>query len=111
MRRPVLVAPYALLVAACGGGPSDSSAAEWEALAPATLARTEVAAARVGRFVYVMGGFERAGGATTATTERYDIRRDRWTRVADMPVGSTTPRRRATAAACTCSAGTAAGAP
>src|SRR5688572_30568092 len=59
----------------------------WRSLAPATLARTEVAAARVGRFVYVMGGFERDSGATTAATERYDIRRDRWTRVADMPVG------------------------
>ena len=59
----------------------------WKPLAPATLERTEVAAARVGRFVYVMGGFEQASGATTAVTERYDIRRDRWRRVADMPVG------------------------
>src|SRR5918994_2160933 len=53
--------------------------------APASLARTEVAAARVGRYVYVMGGFERDSGATTAATERYDIERDRWTRMADMP--------------------------
>jgi hypothetical protein len=46
MRRPVVVALCALALAACGGGePPTSAAAEWEALAPATLARTEVAAA------------------------------------------------------------------
>jgi N-acetylneuraminic acid mutarotase len=45
-----------------------------------------VAAARVGRFAYVIGGFEQAGRATTAAVERYDIERDAWTRVADMPV-------------------------
>ena len=59
--------------------------AGWESLRPATLERTEVAAARVGRFIYVMGGFE-PSGATSAATERYDIERDRWRRVADMPV-------------------------
>ena len=32
-----------------------------------------------------MGGFERTDGETTAATERYDIERNRWTRVADMP--------------------------
>ena len=84
-------AALAVVVAGCGGGAepasrSRSAAPEWRALAPASLARTEVAAARVGRFVYVMGGFERESGATTAATERYDIERDRWTRVADMPV-------------------------
>ena len=87
----------ALAGAGCGGEaerrpetgtpPARSAAPAWESLAPATLARTEVAAARVGRFVYVMGGFERGTGATTPATERYDIERDRWTRVADMPVG------------------------
>jgi non-specific serine/threonine protein kinase len=78
-----------LALAGCGGGgaePAAQPAREWTALAPATLARTEVAAARVGRFVYVMGGFERESGATTAATERYDIENDRWRRVADMPV-------------------------
>ena len=42
-------------------------------------------AARVGRHIYVIGGFERSTGSTTAATERYDTRRDRWTRVEDMP--------------------------
>ena len=78
-----LLALCALLAAAgCGG---ESSAATWRTLEPATLERTEVAAARVGRYVYVMGGFE-PSRATTAATERYDIERDRWKRVADMPV-------------------------
>lgn len=55
------------------------------------LARTEVAAARVGRFVYVVGGFVQAGHATTAAVERYDVRRNRWTRVRDMPVALNHP--------------------
>jgi len=78
----------AVVVAGCGGGERDDVAAgpKWRTLAPSKLARTEVAAARVGRYVYVMGGFVRAG-FSTAATERYDIERDRWTRVADMPVG------------------------
>ena len=33
-----------------------------------------------------MGGFEQRSGRATAATERYDVERDRWTRVADMPV-------------------------
>jgi N-acetylneuraminic acid mutarotase len=68
--------------------PADSPAAtgRWTALRPALLARTEVGAARIGRFVYVVGGFERSSGRTTAAVERYDIRRNRWRRVRAMPV-------------------------
>ena len=55
------------------------------------LARTEVAAARVGRFVYVAGGFERRSGRSTAAVERYDLRRDRWRRVRPMPVALNHP--------------------
>jgi serine/threonine-protein kinase PknK len=58
----------------------------WGALREAVLERTEVAAARVGRFAYVVGGFESTNGATTAAVERYDLRRDRWRRVREMPV-------------------------
>jgi N-acetylneuraminic acid mutarotase len=50
-----------------------------------------VAAARIGRFVYVVGGFERSSGATVASVERYDIRRDRWTRAPDMPLAVNHP--------------------
>src|SRR5688500_18493012 len=88
MRGPVvgLVLCAALAGAGCGRDALPAAAPRWEALDPATLERTEVAAARVGRYVYVVGGFERRTGATTAATERYDIERDRWTRVANMPV-------------------------
>ena len=75
----------ALAAAGCGGESEPAAVAGWESLRPATLERTEVAAARVGHFIYVMGGFE-PSGATSAATERYDIERDRWRRVADMPV-------------------------
>src|SRR5947207_2125678 len=89
MRGPVvgLVLCAALACAGCTRDAQPAAALGWEALHPATLARTEVAAARVGRYVYVVGGFARRTGATTAATERYDIERDEWTRVADMPVG------------------------
>jgi N-acetylneuraminic acid mutarotase len=63
----------------------------WTSLRPATLDRTEVAAARVGRKVYVVGGFERRSNGTTAAVERYDITRNRWRRVRSMPVGVNHP--------------------
>ena len=77
-----MIAAALLLLAACGNARAD----EWHTLRPAGLERTEVAAARVGNAIYVAGGFERAGGVDTAAVERYDIRRDRWTRVRAMPV-------------------------
>jgi N-acetylneuraminic acid mutarotase len=63
----------------------------WRALAPAPLERTEVAAARIGRRIYVVGGFERRSGETTAATERYDIRHDRWSRARPMPLALNHP--------------------
>jgi N-acetylneuraminic acid mutarotase len=71
-----------------GAPPAAGSRADrWAALSGAGLARTEVAAARIGRHVYVVGGFEERSGATTRAVERYDIRRDSWKRVRSMPVG------------------------
>jgi N-acetylneuraminic acid mutarotase len=58
----------------------------WQALRDAPLERTEVAAVRIGRFVYVLGGFESTSSVTTAAVERYDLRRDRWKRLRDMPL-------------------------
>src|SRR5215211_3482221 len=76
-----------MLAVGCGGADRAPSAPEWRSLAPATLARTEVAAARVGRFIYVIGGFERAtGAASTAAVARYDVERDGWTCVAAVRV-------------------------
>ena len=102
--RGLLIALLALLAAAgvvlaVGSGdstdpappPGSSDSDRWRALAPATLERTEVAAARIGRHVYVVGGFERASGLTTAALERYDIRRNRWRRLRPMPVALNHP--------------------
>jgi Kelch motif protein len=63
-----------------------AAALSWTTLTPATLQRTEVAAGRVGRYAYVVGGFV-APGRTSAAVERYDLRRDRWARVRGLPFG------------------------
>jgi Kelch motif len=76
-----------LLLPRDGGARQD----QWTALRPAQLERTEVAAARIGRFIYVVGGFERSTAGTVAAVERYDIRRDRWRRVPDMPIALNHP--------------------
>jgi N-acetylneuraminic acid mutarotase len=83
----VLGVVLVLLLPRDGGARQD----RWRPLEPAPLERTEVAAARLGRFVYVVGGFERTGAGTVAAVERYDIRRDRWRTVSDMPVGLNHP--------------------
>jgi N-acetylneuraminic acid mutarotase len=81
-----LAAGGGAVVLAAGGDPGDARADRWTALAPAPLARTEVAAARIGGSIYVAGGFERDSGMTSAAVERYDIRRNRWSRVRSMPL-------------------------
>jgi Kelch motif protein len=58
--------------------------AYWFPRRSSTIARQEVAAARIGRYVYVVGGF--AGSSPSAAVERYDTARDKWTQVAPMPV-------------------------
>lgn len=67
-----------------------SSASAWKPLRPALLRRTEVGAARIGRFIYVVGGFL-PSRATTAAVERYDLRRDRWARLSPMPIAVNHP--------------------
>src|SRR4051794_16222160 len=91
MNRRLAAATAALAVlTGCGdqdGGRGAARTAGWTPLRPATLERTEVAAARIGRYAYVVGGFERRSGVTTSAVERYDLRRDRWRRVRPMPLG------------------------
>jgi N-acetylneuraminic acid mutarotase len=53
---------------------------------PATLARTEVGAAAVGKWLLVVGGFRKQDAATTSAVERYDIETDTWKRVHSMPI-------------------------
>lgn len=62
-----------------------ADAGGWITLGSSRIARTEVAAAPVGRSIYVVGGFT-SGGAPTREVERYDTTRDRWELVAPMPV-------------------------
>lgn len=80
-----LLGGVGVAVAAAGGG-EDGQGERWRSLRPAPLERTEVAAARVGRSIYVVGGFERESSDTSAAVERYDIDRGRWSRVRPMPV-------------------------
>jgi N-acetylneuraminic acid mutarotase len=90
VRRALAAAALAALAAGCGDGGSGAQRAatgRWLSLHDAGLERTEVAAARIGGAIYVVGGFERRSGATTRAVERYDIARDRWTRVRSMPAG------------------------
>jgi N-acetylneuraminic acid mutarotase len=98
MSRGLLAATVALLGCAAtvvalasekNESPPGRSAATgtWLPLAPATLERTEVAAARIGRHVYVVGGFEKRSGLTTNALERYDIRANSWKRLRSMPIG------------------------
>jgi non-specific serine/threonine protein kinase len=91
VRRLLAAATAVLVVAGCGDeARRDSQAAatdRWKPLARSKLARTEVGAARIGRAIYVVGGFEQAsGGRTTAAVERYSIPANRWKRVRSMPV-------------------------
>jgi N-acetylneuraminic acid mutarotase len=65
------------------------AALSWGTLPPATLERSEVAAARIGHYIYVVGGFEAT--RTSAAVERYDIRRRSWKRVRSMPVAVNHP--------------------
>ena len=85
-RLRALAAAMLVLCAGCGATSARARTDRWKALAPSTIERTEVAAARIGRSVYVVGGYVPSRGATTALVERYDIARDRWTRVRAMPI-------------------------
>lgn len=66
-------------------GGASSEARGWVPLRSSRVRRTEVAAAAVGRSIYVVGGFTNAG-APTRQVERYDTRRDRWELVKPMPI-------------------------
>jgi N-acetylneuraminic acid mutarotase len=92
VRRAALLLGAAAAVTGCGSGAEGPAPSDrWALLRPATLQRTEIAAARVGRHVYVVGGFERVSGRTTGALERYDIRRNRWRRLRPLPVGVNHP--------------------
>src|SRR5919107_2005059 len=72
-------APLQPVPPAEGGGPA------WRRLAPLPTERTEVAAAAVGRRIWVLGGYA-PDGATLATAEVYDTVANTWSRGPDLPV-------------------------
>ena len=94
-----MAAAAALLLAACTDfreeapsdaplqpvAPSEGGGAAWRRLAPLPSERTEVAAAAVGRRIWVLGGYA-PDGATLATAEVYDTATDTWSRGPDLPV-------------------------
>jgi hypothetical protein len=65
--------------------------AGWSTLPSSPLNRSEVGAARIGRFLYVVGGFAAPGGATTNQVARYDIRSGAWTIGPPMPIAVNHP--------------------
>src|SRR5687767_11690588 len=73
------------LTTRAGDGGAAPAAAGWQTLARSTVARTEVAAARIGDGAYVVGGFAAPDGATSAVVERYDLRLNRWARCKPIP--------------------------
>jgi N-acetylneuraminic acid mutarotase len=93
-----ILAALVVAIVACGKTESSatrsaaivSSTSLWRPLHDAILRRTEVGAARIGRFIYVVGGFL-PSTETTDAVERYDIRRDRWKLVESMPVAVNHP--------------------
>ena len=83
----VAVLGCAGVVAAAGVDAEPSRSDRWRPLRPAPLERSEVAAARIGRSIYVIGGFEAGKVDGSTAVERYDIRTGRWSRVRPMPIG------------------------
>jgi len=71
----LVLAPFAL-----------AGSVEWEERAPMPLPRTEVAAARVGSEIVVLGGFTIDRGASTRV-DAYSPARNTWRRLPDLPVG------------------------
>ena len=98
MGRLRMAAAAALLLAACTDfreeapsdaplqpvAPSEGGGAAWRRLAPLPSERTEVAAAAVGRRIWVLGGYA-PDGATLATAEVYDTATDTWSQGPDLP--------------------------
>src|SRR5919106_1983248 len=92
----VLSVAAVVAAATSGGGAGEpdagvSSTDRWRQLRSSPLERTEVAAARIGKRIYVVGGFEKPSGETTDAVARYNIKRDRWKLVKPMPIAANHP--------------------
>lgn len=98
-RWPALVAAALGLVLLSGSTQAQAAAsdvAKWEQLPPSPLKRLEVFGAKLGRSVYIMGGYEeqRVAGVMplevspipSTKVERYDLDTGKWSFAADLPM-------------------------
>ena len=81
MRARLLCAILVLVVAPA----ADSALQRWQRAAPLPLARTEVAAALLGRDIAVVGGFL-ADGRNSARVDLFSPAQNLWRRLPDLPV-------------------------
>ena len=72
----------------------------WTSLPSSPLDRSEVGAARIGRFIYVAGGSLAPDVASSNQVARYDTEAGTWSLVAPMPVGVNHPAVAAGAGRC-----------
>jgi N-acetylneuraminic acid mutarotase len=80
------VARFLVVLVALGVvGVASGATPPWRAATPVPVPRTEVAAARLGQEIAVVGGFT-VDGATTARADAYSPSADRWRRLPDLPV-------------------------
>src|SRR5919204_2145735 len=79
------IAATAAAVAAIAAFRAGSAQRTWQQATPMPDPRGEVAAARVGSEIAVVGGFER-GGAHSARVDAYPPARDTWRRPPNLPV-------------------------
>lgn len=83
-----------LCIAGCGG-PQDPALGPvlpgfaWRAAAPCPVARFEAMGAAVGDQLFVLGGFTSGDLDVTTQAHLYDVTRDAWTAVSDVPGAQT----------------------
>jgi hypothetical protein len=100
----ILAGVAAAILLPDGGDGADrgmtARSARWTALPSSPLERTEVGAARIGRFIYVVGGFVQPNLQTTDQVARFDISTRTWTTLAPLPVAVNHPAVAAGAGRC-----------
>ncbi|TML40285.1 MAG: hypothetical protein E6G25_05370 [Actinobacteria bacterium] len=84
MEVRVLSPALALVLLALATSAAAALSSGWEAARPLPLARTEVAAARLGSEIAVIGGFL-ADGTSTGRVDAFSPRSERWRRLLDLP--------------------------
>ena len=88
--RGLLALACAVAAAALVATGVRAGSAAWSTGAPVPLARSEVAAALVGREIAVVGGFLENGTSSTRV-EAYASAEDRWRRLPDLPIAVNHP--------------------